>query len=173
MMVIKADIGRIGYALDGVSITITGNEAATFNWALGRIPLEVKELWDTLGVGDVISINGLAGSNAVFNGDYTVTATNQSSNTATFSRSYVTVPTNPTYTGSSGQNAYLSRHAHLAVGTHIFPADRCTWIQGANTGNGYSVSNVYFYPGNEVPVVLTNGSLGFIGKSGRFVEIAS
>ena len=64
--------------------------------------------------------------------------------------------------------------------THIFPADRCVWGQTAGPDNrGYLVSTVRFFPGAPITgaasnnhVVIDNAQLGYIGKSGRFVEIA-
>ena len=63
---------------------------------------------------------------------------------------------------------------------HIFPADRCVWTTtpGVN-GVGYLVSTVRFFPGAPITgaasnnhVVIGDAQLGYIGKSGRFVEIA-
>ena len=66
----------------------------------------------------------------------------------------------------------------------IWPADRCTWTQvNPTTSSGsYSISNAYFWPGASVAVgptitnfdavLIVNPKLGFIGKTGRFVEIA-
>ena len=65
--------------------------------------------------------------------------------------------------------------------TRIFPADRCVWEQIDDTVGGYSIQNVEFVGLTHTPggtpttgryVPLTDASLGFIGKSGRFVEIA-
>ena len=60
--------------------------------------------------------------------------------------------------------------------TTLYPADRCTWRQ-IPTANGYEPSFVMFYPGNAAPVDLTGVAgdritLGYIGKSGRFVPIS-
>ena len=59
----------------------------------------------------------------------------------------------------------------------MFPADRCSWIQGdAPDGNGYVVSSVFFYPGaggTNSDVSITGAVLGYIGKSGRFVAITN
>ena len=59
------------------------------------------------------------------------------------------------------------------------PADRCSWQISAATGGGYNIGNVYFYDGNGTGHNIgsvTNATLshrfGFIGKSGRFVEMA-
>ena len=66
----------------------------------------------------------------------------------------------------------------------LWPADRCTWTQvnPATSNAGYSITNAYFWPGASVAVgttvtnvdaiSITNPRLGFIGKTGRFVEIA-
>lgn len=63
--------------------------------------------------------------------------------------------------------------------TFILPADRCSWQLSAATGGGYSISNVYYYPGNSVgsDLSVTNATntyrFGYIGKTGRFVEITA
>ena len=65
----------------------------------------------------------------------------------------------------------------------IWPADRCTWTQvNPTTSNGsYSITNAFFWPGASVAtagvtnadaVSIPDATLGFIGKTGRFVEIA-
>ena len=64
--------------------------------------------------------------------------------------------------------------------THIFPADRCIWSQtAAPNRNGYLIGTVRFFPGAPLTgaasnnhVVVDNAQLGYIGKTGRFVEIA-
>ena len=63
--------------------------------------------------------------------------------------------------------------------TFYVPADRCSWAISAATGGGYNVGNVFFYDGNGTGVdisTITNATIshrfGFIGKSGRFVEMA-
>ena len=71
-----------------------------------------------------------------------------------------------------------------AAGTqHVFPADRCTWVQN-QTATGYRVDDVGFYGlGANAAVFdtpsITGGSnnasnivLGYIGKTGRFVAIS-
>lgn len=58
----------------------------------------------------------------------------------------------------------------------LFPADRCTWTTQYNaTTRNYEITIAEFYPGNGNAASL-NGTnrvveLGYIGKSGRFVEI--
>ena len=68
------------------------------------------------------------------------------------------------------------------VTNRIFPADRCSWEQVAVATGGYSIDNAAFYPGASLAIggrtsaashPINNARLGFIGKSGRFVEIAS
>ena len=55
----------------------------------------------------------------------------------------------------------------------IHPADRCTWTQTAASAGGYAIADAEFYPAiGTAPIAITNAQLGFIGKSGRFVEIA-
>ena len=61
---------------------------------------------------------------------------------------------------------------------NYYPADRCTWqYDDTFTGNGYRIDTVRFFPGGGtdnvgVPFVttVTQPVLGYIGKSGRFVE---
>jgi len=58
--------------------------------------------------------------------------------------------------------------------TSIFPADRCTWRVGPDGDRGYRIDQAVFYNGvaaNGVPIA--DPALGYIGKSGRFVEIAN
>ena len=69
--------------------------------------------------------------------------------------------------------------AGLADGDiRIFPADRCIWEQTVDSNGGYSIDNAAFVglthtaDGNGVYIQLTSATLGFIGKSGRFVEMA-
>ena len=68
----------------------------------------------------------------------------------------------------------------------IYPADRCFWSQTSNTtangiSTGYSIDTAFFLPGASVAIggqgaatihEITNPRLGYIGKSGRFVEMA-
>ena len=64
--------------------------------------------------------------------------------------------------------------------THIFPADRCIWSQTPGPDSrGYLIGTTRFFPGAPLTgsssnnhVVVDNAQLGYIGKSGRFVEIA-
>ena len=67
-------------------------------------------------------------------------------------------------------------HTNVDGDKTIFPADRCTWRQVDNTGSGYAIEDVRFYPGNAVANNLSGANLsnmlGFIGKSGRFVAIS-
>ena len=59
---------------------------------------------------------------------------------------------------------------------NIHPADRCTWTQIAASAGGYAVADALFFPGaggSGSEIAITSPRLGFIGKSGRFVEIAS
>lgn len=56
---------------------------------------------------------------------------------------------------------------------HLFPADRCVWLQDDDTdGRGYIIRNVQFFPGDAPGVTVNNARLGYIGKSGRFVPIS-
>ncbi len=58
-----------------------------------------------------------------------------------------------------------------------FPADRCVWKyvnSPAEYANGqYRISNAFFFPGDAGAVDIHTGdlaaTLGYIGKSGRFV----
>ena len=55
----------------------------------------------------------------------------------------------------------------------FYPADRCTWVQTYdNATRNYDINTGFFYPGHAGPVTLGSDiTLGFIGKSGRFVGI--
>ena len=58
--------------------------------------------------------------------------------------------------------------------SHIFPADKCVWGQIYNgSATEYQIQGAYFFSGNVNAVQIQNPQLGYIGKSGRFVEIAS
>ena len=57
--------------------------------------------------------------------------------------------------------------------TQVHPADRCVWTQTNASAGGYAIADAVFFPGNAGEITITSPRLGFIGKSGRFVEIAS
>ena len=58
--------------------------------------------------------------------------------------------------------------------SHLFPADKCVWGQIYDgTAREYQIQGAYFFSGNVNAVQIQNPQLGYIGKSGRFVEIAS
>jgi hypothetical protein len=52
------------------------------------------------------------------------------------------------------------------------PADRCAWTVSAATGGGYKIDKAFLIH-STANVAITNPVLGYIGKSGRFVEIAA
>lgn len=61
----------------------------------------------------------------------------------------------------------------------IFPADRCVFTIVTNASGGYTISQAAFHgfsdPGTtnrDRAYSIANPELGFIGKSGRFVQIA-
>ena len=56
----------------------------------------------------------------------------------------------------------------------LYPADRCTWTHRYDAvTRQYDIDNGMFYPGNAAAISLENDiTLGFIGKSGRFVGIS-
>ena len=57
---------------------------------------------------------------------------------------------------------------------HLFPADKCVWGQIYDgTAREHQIQGAYFFSGNVNAVQIQNPQLGYIGKSGRFVEIAS
>ena len=60
-----------------------------------------------------------------------------------------------------------------ATQIHLFPADKCVWGQTYDLNVGYQTQGAYFFSGNQDAVQIQNPQLGYIGKSGRFVEIAS
>ena len=58
--------------------------------------------------------------------------------------------------------------------TSIFPADRCTWRTGPDGDQGYRIDQAVFFDGVTAGgTPIADPALGYIGKSGRFVEIAS
>ena len=66
--------------------------------------------------------------------------------------------------------------------TRIFPADRCVWSQVDDADGGYSIENASFVGLTHTPganptsgryILLTDATLGYIGKSGRFVAISN
>ena len=68
------------------------------------------------------------------------------------------------------QNAANAPDHDSPQGT-IYPADRCTWTQ-RYLNDQYDVEAVMFYPGHAAPIELgDNVTLGYIGKTGRFVPI--
>ena len=75
------------------------------------------------------------------------------------------------------QGQLTAAHGSIAANTtYLFPADRCTWAQETNRENGlpvgYNLRTADFIPGDGVALEIADPLLGFIGKSGRFVEIA-
>ena len=79
-----------------------------------------------------------------------------------------------------GTVATATSGADLSVGDiRIFPADRCIWEQVDDTTGGYSIDNAAFAglthteAGNGEFIRLTSATLGYIGKSGRFVAISN
>lgn len=69
--------------------------------------------------------------------------------------------------------------------THYIPADMCAFQTVATSGGGYELSRVIFFGGNAAGVDLTpladdnnnatyaEATLGYMGKSGRFVAITN
>ena len=62
---------------------------------------------------------------------------------------------------------------------NYYPADRCTWQYDTSFTDGYRIDTVRFFPGggtdaNGVAFLASpQPVLGYIGKSGRFVEITN
>ena len=54
----------------------------------------------------------------------------------------------------------------------IYPADNCSWKEAAVSAGGYSINTANFY-GTGSAVSIANPVLGFIGKSGRFVQVSA
>jgi len=94
------------------------------------------------------------------------------------------------YTRTSGTNAFspvLGYTLGTTVGDtveFIVPADRASWVQSDDSAGGYDVGTVRVFDGvtdngeavvgrtTSGQVITVTTKLGFIGKSGRFVEIA-
>lgn len=60
----------------------------------------------------------------------------------------------------------------------LIPAERCVWdiLPIAGGSNGYSMNDVVYYPPVGDPETLSGSNrdirFGYIGKTGRFVEMA-
>ena len=55
----------------------------------------------------------------------------------------------------------------------LYPADRCTWTHSYDsTTQQYDIDTVTFYGVDSTIDVGSNATLGYIGKSGRFVPIS-
>lgn len=81
-----------------------------------------------------------------------------------------------TISSTDGDTIEISNYnviSNTSLDTFIFPADRCRWRVDADAAGGYEIHDAQFYPGNGAPVSITNAELGYIGKSGRFVQIAN
>ena len=76
-----------------------------------------------------------------------------------------------------GNNATAVSGIAAANATVILPADRCIWTQSANSSGGYDISAVHYADGSGAPTSLAGTGrtfeLGYIGKSGRFVQISA
>ena len=88
-----------------------------------------------------------------------------------------------TATAGGANTTFVGRSISAnATSTFYLPADRCSWQITAHTGGGYEIASVRFYDGsvadgNDVSATVSgvstvNASFGYIGKSGRFVELA-
>ena len=62
---------------------------------------------------------------------------------------------------------------HLATVVFNMPATHCTWAQVTNSTGGYDINNAVFVHGEGTETAIVNPELGFIGKSGRFVQITA
>ena len=70
------------------------------------------------------------------------------------------------------------------IGTKVgvlWPADKCSFESDNLTAGGYAITNAAFYPGTSVVIggesasaehTVLNPELGYLGKSGRFVQLA-
>jgi len=84
---------------------------------------------------------------------------------------------NPLLRIRSGDTAVVQTNVLMTVPVtiayHLYPADRCTWRQTYDdVTNQYLIYDATFYPGNAAGITIDEAQLGYIGKSGRFVEIA-
>ena len=55
---------------------------------------------------------------------------------------------------------------------YILPAENCIWTQSDAPDGGYSISGVSYIHTNGAAESLTSATLGYIGKTGRFVAIS-
>jgi len=75
-----------------------------------------------------------------------------------------------TIAATRGNTQIIHRSAGEAS---IYPADRCTWRVGPDGSSGYRIDQALFFDGVTAGgTTILNPALGYIGKSGRFVEIA-
>ena len=65
----------------------------------------------------------------------------------------------------------IRQNTGTATGT-LYPADRCTWRHVYNSTTGqYDISDAMFHGATAIVDLEDDVTLGFIGKSGRFVPI--
>ena len=96
------------------------------------------------------------------------------------------VPSADTYSNSDAPSSTANPTLLSVTNNYLFPADRCTWTQVATTTGGYDIEDAVFWPGVGVHIDgqgtpttandgirINNAELGYIGKSGRFVQITS
>lgn len=60
---------------------------------------------------------------------------------------------------------------HLSTVEFMLPADACVWTQ-TSSSDGYDLGTAHYVLDGTV-IAITDGKLGVIGKSGRFVQISS
>ena len=137
------------------TVLATGNPISAISTAVNASITLTTALDVRVGVGDTITVT----SGGAFIGEYTIAGISDDR------LSVVTTRDTSTFGAFTGTTSYQFTYAE------VYPADRCRWNSSYN-GNNYVVHEATFYPGGGTGQALINPRLGFIGKSGRFVEIA-
>ena len=132
---------------------------------------------------DTIAISGITGSlAATYNITYTVASATQSGSTITVTTTSdlsgaasAASPSNTAADTSPATGRWTNNYPTMS--TQVYPADRCTWhvvpeSERANDANR-RIESALFHPGNAAATTVANPRFGYIGKTGRFVEIAS
>ncbi len=168
MMVIRGDDPNTGREFNtaGTIETITAAAAAVITISTAAA-VSVFGSGDTaLQADDILIVSGVTGETA-FNTSYKVVTFNSSSRIIT---------TDVDSSGFAGTPVFTAATlvANKASDYLILPADRCTWHQITGVNGGYAIAQAEFFAGDSSSgKPINKPRLGFIGKSGRFVEIAS
>lgn len=164
LILIDADDLPPGYSADDITAALTNPTAAA----------------------DTFAVTGITGTlAATFNITYTVASATLVTSGADAGKIQITTTSNLSGAASSATDANAAADTTNAqfVWTnnfhseeeYMYPADRCTWETAADDqGTGYVVQRATYYNGASSTGTDLGDTvrLGYIGKSGRFVEIA-